>query len=69
MIDEHIMRHLELRHAKDLRLKFKPLIGRTERRLEDRSAWVAYHDTLHRLALSGGYDDHYHSLPIEVPAQ
>lgn len=66
MPEEHIIRHLELRHPEDLRMKFKPLPGRSERRLEARSAWITYHDTLHRLALNGGYEDHYHALPAEV---
>lgn len=63
MTDEHIMRHLELRHQKDLKIKFLPLPGETERRLNEPSAWITYHDTLHRLHLNGDYPDHSHKLP------
>lgn len=65
MSDEIIMRHLEHRHAKDLALEFRVLPGQTERRLEARSTWIAYHDALHRLALHGEYKDHYHRRPGE----
>lgn len=55
MQDETLMKHLELRHASDLRMSFKVEPDRTERRLAAPQEWRTYHDTLHRLS-PNGYD-------------
>lgn len=65
MSDEHIIRHLELRHSEDLRMEFRELPGRNGRRLEARQEWITYHDTLHRLDVAGKYSDHHHKQPWE----
>lgn len=49
MDDETLMKHLEHRHADDLRMSFEVEPGRTERRLRAPSAWRTYHDAMHRL--------------------
>lgn len=65
MLDEHIIRHLELRHPEDLKMEFHALPGGDGRRLEARQEWITYHDTLHRLDVEGKYSDHYHKQPWE----
>lgn len=67
MSDEHIMKHLELRHPDDLSIEFSVLPGENGRRLMARSTWIAYHDMLHRLDLNGKYDDHYHRQYVGEP--
>lgn len=50
MMDEHLMKHLENRHAEDgLRMAFVPDPDREERHLREPSAWRTYHDAMHRL--------------------
>ena len=51
--DENLMKHLELRHGGDLKLEFTVEPGRTERRLVDRVTWEIYHDTMHRISVTG----------------
>lgn len=65
MEDEHIIRHLELRHPEDLKMEFKAFPGKDGRRLEAREAWITYHDTLHRLDVDGKYAGHTHKEPWE----
>jgi hypothetical protein len=55
MDDELLMKHLEFRHASDLRMSFETEPDRTERRLAAPKEWRTYHDTLHRLS-PNGYD-------------
>lgn len=49
MDDETLMKHLELRHADDLAMEFKPEPGQTERRLHAPTEWRTYHNAMHRL--------------------
>jgi hypothetical protein len=49
MDDETLMKHLENRHADDLRLEFRVEPDRTERRLQNSEVWRTYHETMHRL--------------------
>ena len=57
---EHIIRHLEKRHPDALKLDITVEPGRSERRLHNPEAWIAFHDRLHALDATGQYDDHYH---------
>jgi hypothetical protein len=49
MTDENLMRHLENRHADDLRLEFKAAPGEDARTLAAPDLWRTYHQTMHRL--------------------
>lgn len=57
---EHIIKHMENRHPDALKLKFTVEPGRSERRIYNVDAWIAFHDRLHALDAQGQYDDHYH---------
>lgn len=50
MDDETLMKHLEYRHADDLRMSFDIEPDLTERRLRAPVEWRTYHDTVHRLS-------------------
>lgn len=63
MDDETLMLHLELRHADELRHKFKAEPDRAERRLPESHIWRTFHNTLHRL--HGDEYDHTHNPPRE----
>lgn len=58
MSDETFMRHLEMRHADQLKMRFLIEPGRTERRMRARPAWEAFHSTIHRLSI--GEPTHWH---------
>jgi len=49
MDDETLMKHLDLRHDNELRMRFVPEPDREERRLVAGKEWRTYHDTMHRL--------------------
>lgn len=57
MDDETFIKHLELRHPKDVHLEVSTMSRRAM------SAWIgtyrAFHDRLHSIAAPGQYD-HYH---------
>lgn len=61
MSDENFMKHLELRHPHELKMKFTVEPGRTERRMRNREAWEAYHETIHRIATT--QNNHWHGDP------
>lgn len=64
MDDETFIKHLELRHPEDLKLKFpKPKDG-SPRRLDTRIAFEALHGYRHRVRDDF---DHEHRPPIERP--
>lgn len=48
MDDETFMKHLELRHSNDLRMRFTPEPDRNERRLHASPEWRTFHTTMHR---------------------
>lgn len=60
MTDEQFIKHLEHRHGDMMKMTFTIEPGRTERRILNRSAWETFHETIHRLAVDGRYDGHYH---------
>lgn len=49
MDDETLMKHLEFRHADDLRMEFTVEPDYGGRRLHAPEAWRTYHDAMHRL--------------------
>lgn len=58
MDDETFMKHLELRHADQLKMRFTLEPGRAARRMRARPAWEAFHETIHRLDI--GEPQHWH---------
>lgn len=66
MDDETFMKHLELRHAHELKMKFTVEPGSTGRRMRERKAWVAYHKALHRIATT--QNNHWHGTREEEEA-
>lgn len=58
MSDENFMKHLELRHPHELKVKFTIEPGFKERRMRARSAWEAYHEAIHRIETS--QNNHWH---------
>ena len=58
MDDETFMKHLELRHGHELKMKFTVEPGRTERRMRARKEWEAFHETIHRIATT--QNNHWH---------
>lgn len=61
MTDEQLMKHLELRHPHELKVKFTVEPDQTERKLRSRKAWVAFHNTIHRIATT--QNNHWHGTP------
>lgn len=55
MNDQTLIKHMELRHADDLKLSFEVEPDRTERRLRAPREWRTYHNAMHRL-YPGKYD-------------
>lgn len=49
MDDETLMKHLEFRHADDLKMSFTVEPDRETRRLREPDVWRTYHDAMHRL--------------------
>lgn len=61
MDDETLMKHLEHRHAEDLKMSFEVEPDQTERRLRAPKEWRTYHDAMHRL-YPGKYEHRHHDL-------
>ena len=49
MDDETLIRHLESRHADDLRMSFQPDPDTGKRTLAAPKEWRTYHQSMHRL--------------------
>lgn len=61
MSDETFMKHLELRHGHELKMEFtlEPDQEKGEdRKMRARKEWVAFHNTLHRIATT--QNNHWH---------
>lgn len=58
MDDETFMKHLEKRHGHELKMDFTLEPDQTERKMRARKEWVAFHNTLHRIATT--QNNHWH---------
>lgn len=66
MDDETFMKHLEKRHGHELKMKFVTEPGADGRKMRARKEWVAFHNTIHRIATT--QNNHWHGTREEEEA-